>query len=392
VNHDAPFPAPASVPRFARAALVAGVAGLVLSLAGGLANPPQFFHSWLIGFMLCLGLALGSLALLMVQFLTGGLWGLVTRRTLEAGARTLPLVLLFFLPLLAGLRTLYPWTDAALVARDEVLRAKALYLNLPFFLLRAAIYFASWLVLAWLLERWAARWEESGDPGVSGRMRRLSAGGILIYGFTITFASVDWLMSLEPHWYSSIFGMLMIVGQGLSAIAFAAVVIGIVASEKPFAGLLTRKVMLDVGNLMLAFVMLWAYMSFSQFLIIWSGNLPEEIPFYVHRLNRGWEWIGLALVVFHFAVPFVALLMRATKRVPRNLGILAALVVVMRAVDLFWIVAPEARNGQFGIHWLDVVAPLGMLGVWLFAFGWLFAARPILPVREAEAVLAEIRR
>lgn len=392
MNPDVLFPAPASVPRFARAALVVGAGGLVLSLAGGALNPRQFFYSWLIGFMLCLGLTLGSLALLMVQYLTGGLWGLVTRRTLEAGARTLPLLVLFFLPLLLGLKWLYPWTDSALVARDAALHAKSLYLNLPFFVVRTAVYFACWFGLGWFLDRWSRQWEDTGDPAVLQRIRRLSAGGILIYGFSITFASIDWLMSIEPHWFSSIFGMLMMTGQGLAGIAFAAIVIGVLAAEKPFAGLLTRKVMLDVGNLMLAFTMLWAYMSFSQFLIIWSGNLPEEIPFYVHRLNRGWEWVALGLVVFHFGVPFVALLMRATKRVPRNLAILAAWVIVMRAVDLFWIVAPEARGGQFGLHWLDLAAPAGMLGVWLWAFGWLFAARPILPVREAEAVLGEIER
>lgn len=391
MNDDLLYRAPSRVPQYGRLALTVGVIGVALAGVGAVTNPAQFFHSWLLGFMLCLGFALGSLALLMLQYLTGGLWGLVTRRILEAAARTLPLLLLFFIPLLFGLKDLYSWTHADIVAGDEALRAKALYLNVPFFLVRAAFYFACWLAVAGFLRRWSRQVEETGDRAAERRIRRLSAGGILIYGFTITFASIDWLMSLEPHWFSSIFGMLMMTGQGLSGISLAVVVLGLLAGEKPFAGLLTRKVMLDLGNLMLAFVMLWAYMSFSQFLIIWSGNLPEEIPFYVHRLNGGWQWMALSLVVFHFAVPFVALLMRATKRVPRNLAVLAAWVIFMRAVDLFWLIAPEGRHGAFGIHWLDIVAPVGMAGVWFAVFAWQFAARPILPVGETEAMLAEAR-
>jgi hypothetical protein len=382
------FRPPARVRQIRRTALIVGVAGLVLGGLGAVVDPRHFYFSWLIGFTVCLGLALGSLGFLMVQYLTGGAWGVVTRRISEAAARTLPLVLLFFVPLLIGMPDLYPWSRPDVMAGDPLLQKKALYLNVPFFVGRAALYFGAWLALLFFLTRWARRVERDRDAAAADRLRRLSAGGILIYGFTITFASVDWLMSLEPHWFSSIFGLLTIAGQGLAAIAFANVVLGLLASDPPFSTLLSRKVMLDVGNLMLAFVMLWAYMAFSQFLIIWSGNLPEEIPFYVHRLAGSWEWIALALVVFHFAVPFVALLMRATKRVPRNLAIVAAWVIAMRWLDAYWLVGPEVAGGALAFHWLDVVVPAGMLGLWVSVFAREFGARPVVPVHEAEAMLA----
>jgi hypothetical protein len=390
MSDDLAYRVPARIQRIGRLALTVGAIGVAIAATGAFVNPRQFFFSWLVGYMLCLGISLGCLALLMMQYLTGGLWGIVIRRIVEAGARTLPLVVLFFVPLLFGLRELFPWARPEVMAADVVLQRKALYLNVPFFLARAAIYFACWLAFAWFLSAWAERVEATGDQTAQIRLRRLGAGGILVYGFTITFASIDWLMSLEPHWFSSIFGMLMMVGQGLGAISFSIVIVALLSREKALSLLLTRKVMLDLGNLMLAFTMLWAYMSFSQFLIIWSGNLPEEIPFYIDRLNHGWQWMALGLVVFHFAVPFVALLMRATKQVPRNLAILAGLVLFMRLVDLFWIVAPEGRRGQFGVHWMDLAAPIGMAGLWVAFFAWQFALRPMLPVRETTHVLAEM--
>jgi hypothetical protein len=391
VDDDQLYRAPARVRQLGRFALVAGLIGLAAAAFGAFVNPRQFFFSWLLGYMLCLGVSLGCLGLLMVQYLTGGLWGLVVRRIVEAGARTLPLVLLLFVPLLFGLQELYPWAVPKVVAADGVLQKKALYLNVPFFLVRAAIYFTCWLGVAWLLSAWGRR-AEDGDPRAQERLRRLGAGGILLYGFTITFASIDWVMSLEPRWFSSIFGLLMMAGQGLAGISFAIIVVALLSREKPMSMLLSRKLMLDLGNLMLAFTMLWAYMSFSQFLIIWAGNLPEEIPFYIHRLNGGWQWMALGLVIFHFAIPFLALLMRATKQVPRNLAILAGWVLFMRLVDLFWLIAPEGRGGQFGVHWLDIAAPAGMFGIWLAFFAWRFASRPILPVGDTEAVLAGVGR
>jgi hypothetical protein len=386
---DSLYRAPARVPQLGRLLLGLGAVGVVAAGIGAFTNPRQFYFSWLIGFMLCLGLGLGSMGLLMVQYLTGGLWGLVTRRVFEASLRTLPFLLLLFVPILFGMADLYPWSRPEVMRADRTLQQKALYLNVPFFVVRAAVYFACWLALAWVLQRWGRQADE-GDPTARDRLRRTSAGGIVLYGVTITFAAIDWVMSLEPHWFSSIFGLLFITGQGLSAISLSIVVVGLLSGERPFTALLTRKVMLDLGNLLLAFTMLWAYMSFSQFLIIWSANLPEEIPFFLHRLNGGWQWVAGVLVVFHFAVPFLALLMRATKRAPTRLAVLAGWMIVMRYVDLVWFVGPEAFEGHFGLHWTTIVLPAALVALWAAVFARGLSARPIVPVHEVEAALAEM--
>jgi len=379
---DPAYRAPAGVARAGRLALVAGLVALALAVVGAYVDPRHFFHSYLLGYLLCLGVTLGGLALAMVSNLTGGLWAVATKRVFEAASRTLPALIILFVPILLGTGYLYPWSDQSVVASDELLQKKAAYLNLPFFYARAAIYFVVWGALAWALNAWSARYERTADQALLRRLRGLSAGGILLYVVTMTFAAFDWLMSLEPHWFSSIFGLLIVTGQGLSAIAFAILVTTRMAEQDVFRALLGRKVMLDVGNLMLAFTMLWAYLSFSQFLIIWSGNLPEEIAFYIHRLHGGWQGVGLALAVFHFAVPFLALLLRATKRAPTVLGAVAAWVLLMRLVDLFWFVGPQSSPEHFSLHWLDIVTPAGLAGLWFAVFAWQYRSRPVVPLAE----------
>ncbi len=269
-------------------------------------------------YMLCLGVTLGCLALGMIHQLSGGAWGVLIRRPIGAAVRVIPVMTLLFLPIVLGMTRLYPWTDAALVAHDEVLRHKHLYLNVPFFLVRAAVYFLIWNGLAYFLNAWSLEGDADPDPRIALRMQRLSGIGLVLYGLTITFASFDWLMSLEPHWFSTIYGVLIIGGQGLSALAFLIVALAWLSRREPLDAVIQPTHFHDLGNLMLAFVMLWAYFSFSQFLIIWSGNLPAEIAWYQHRLDTGWRFIGLLLVVGHFAVPFVLLLSRAVKREPQT--------------------------------------------------------------------------
>src|SRR5947209_6435924 len=280
-----------------RQLLIAGAAGLAVSVVGLIVNVTQFLQSYLMAYMFVLGIALGSLALGMVHQLSGGAWGVVIRRPIGAATRTLPVLTLLFLPIAFGMHRLYGWTDSVLVARDEVLQHKHLYLNAPFFVLRAAIYFAVWNILTYFLNAWSLEQDETADPRLARRMQILSAGGLVAYGLTITFASFDWLMSLEPHWFSTIYGVLILGGQGLSAMAFLIVALVWLSRRKPLDAIIVPAHFHDLGNLMLAFVMLWAYFSFSQYLIIWSGNLPEEIAWYLHRLRGGWQAIGLALVV-----------------------------------------------------------------------------------------------
>ena len=367
-----------------RQLLTAGAAGAVVSLVGLWINPPQFFQSYLMAYMFVLGVALGCLALGMVHQLSGGAWGVIIRRPIGAASRTLPVLTILFLPIVFGMRHLYIWTDPALVAQDEVLRHKQLYLNTPFFLVRAAVYFAVWNALTYFLNAWSLEQDESGDPRLALRMQRLSAGGLVAYGLTITFASFDWLMSLEPHWFSTIYGVLILGGQGLSGMAFLIIVLVWLSRRKPLEGIVAPAHFHDLGNLMLAFVMLWAYFAFSQYLIIWAGNLPEEIAWYLHRLQTGWRFVGLTLVVFHFAAPFCLLLSRAVKREATMIVKVAIGVLIVRVVDLFWLIAPEFHEHGVSVSWLDVVLPATLFTIWLGCFVWQLRGRAILPLHDPQ--------
>ena len=366
-----------------RRALLVGAAAAVVSLIGVFVSLDQFLQSYLMAYMFCLGVTLGCMALGMVHQLSGGAWGVVLRRPIGAASRVLPILTLLFLPILFGMKHLYIWTHADVVARDEALQHKALYLNMPFWIVRAAVYFLVWNALSLFLNRWSLEQDRTGDPWIARRMQQVSAGGLLLYGMTITFASFDWLMSLEPHWYSTIFGVLMMGGQGLSALAFLIIVIIWLSRRPPLDTIIVKDHFHDVSNLMLAFVMLWAYFSFSQYLIIWAGNLPAEISWYQHRLDTGWRLVGTGLMLFHFAVPFVLLLLRVVKRTPDYLVKLAVGMLIVRVIDLLWLIAPEFHQG-FSISWMDVVLPIALFGLWLAAFVWQLRGRPILPVHDPQ--------
>ena len=367
-------------------ALVAGLAATAAFSAGAAIShdPERFMRSYLLAFLFWVGLALGSTGLLMLHHMVGGGWGLIIRRMLEAASRTLPLMALFSVPILAGLPHLYIWARPEVVAGDKLLQHKAPYLNGPFFIGRTAFYFAVWMLFSHLLSRWSAEQDRTGDPAVLRRMRSLSAPGVLIYGLTVTFAAIDWAMSLEPHWFSTAFGALFIIGQVLSTLALVVIGTMLLGESKPLSDVITRQRLNDLGNLMLAFVMLWAYISFSQFLIIWSGNLPEEITWYRERLKGGYGAIAVFLLIFHFAVPFLILLSRKVKRRARSLGMLAIALFVIRLVDVFWLVSPV--EGTHGVHvsWLDLAAPIGMGGIWLSVFIWQLKGRPLVPLNDPQ--------
>jgi hypothetical protein len=382
----APVPLPSDALAGAqRAGLLAGGIGIVVGVAGVLLGAPaeQFFRSYLIGFMLCLGIALGSLAITMIHHMTSGGWGMVSRRPFEAAGRTMPLLTLYFVPIaMFGMQPLYLWARPEVVANDAVLQMKQAYLNVPFFLVRAAFYFLVWNLLALTLSRWSRQQDEAGllPIGAERKFRILSAGGLLLYAITITFASIDWVMSLDPHWFSTIFGILFMGGQGLSALAFVIIVLVAVRDLPPFSGLIRPLHFHDLGKLMFAFTMLWAYFSFSQFLIIWSGNLPEEIPWYIERLHGVWGFIAVALVLIQFTAPFLLLLSRDLKRNPSMLRNVALVVLAMRFVDMLWLIKPGTAG--ITVHWMDFVLPAGMFGLWLFVFVTQLRRRPALPVHD----------
>jgi hypothetical protein len=381
---DGAYTAPAEVGTFQKRALIVGVVFLLLLAVGAIINRPQFFRSYLVGYLFWTGIVLGSLALLMLQHLTGGHWGLVIRRVLEAATRTLPLVAVLFLPIIIGAHDIYPWTHDEEMSKTPALAQKArIYLNMPGFVGRAVLYFALWGTLAYLMNKWSWEQDRTAERRFTKRMRMLSGPGILIFVLTVTFASVDWAMSLNPEWFSTIYGLLFVGAWALSALAFAIAMMALVGRREPLARVVRPNHFQDLGKLMLAFVMLWAYFSFSQYLIVWSGNLPEEIQWYLPRVSGGWGAIALSVVIFHFALPFMLLLSASLKRDAGKLLILAIVILVIRQIDFFWMIAPEFTH-SFHVSWMDIVAPIGIGGVWLAMFFWQLNKRPLIPINDPQ--------
>ena len=373
----------AGIKQWRSRALAVGVAGAVLSAVGFLMDPTktQFYRSYLWAYLYVVALSVGPLAWLMLQYITGGAWGVIIRRPCEAAARTLPLVALMFLPILIGIPNLYEWSHPARVLADEALKHKQPYLNVPFFLIRTAVYFGGWWFLGWFLNRCSAREDSEGHAAVHGKMSRISAPGLLFWGISVTFMSIDWVLSLNPKWFSTIFGLLFMANQGLTSMAFLIALMVMLYQYRPMSEILTPRHLHDLGKFLLALVMVWAYFSFSQFLIIWSGNLPEEIPWYITRLNHGWQYVALALVIGHFALPFALLLSRDLKRNFKLLATIAVFILFMRLVDCYWLVTPEGRT-TLGVSLTDFTAPVGLIGIWLWHFLGQLEKRPLLPLNH----------
>jgi hypothetical protein len=370
--------------------LLVGLVFGVIAAVGAWLQPDLFFRAYLMAFMAWLGVTLGSMAILMLRHLTKGAWGMVIRRILGAAMRCVPLMVALFIPLLFGIRRLYIWARPLEGIADKHLREHLQeltrsYLSVNGFIIRAAIYFAIWWTLSFFLTKWSAEQDHPPMRDNSARFKALSGPGLILYGFTITFAAIDWIMSIDPSWISTIFGLSFLIGQVLSALCFAVVVERILFRYKPMSELLKPEQVHDHGKFMLAFIMVWAYFAFSQWLIIWAGNLPEEITWYMRRLNGGWGYVGLVLVLFHFAVPFVFLISRPFKRDITRLVWLAAWLLLMRYVDLFWIVEPNF-SVTFNLTWLDIVVPIAMGGLWLAYFFRNLSAMPLVPAYDVFAV------
>jgi hypothetical protein len=380
-RHEAYDP-PAGLARVRRAALIIGVVALAVSVLGGVADPAQFFRSYLVAFIYWLSIALGCFAIAMLHHLSRGAWGLMIRRILEAASRTLPLLALLFVPLLFGLAHLYHWARPEEVRVDELLRHQAAYLNVPFFAARALLYFAIWGIFAFALNRMSLRQDAGGAPGLARRMQLVSAPGLALYCLTATFAAIDWLMSLDSHWASSIYGFYFVGGQAVSALAFVILVALVLSRRPPLHDVLRPEHFHDYGKLLLTFVVLWAYFATSQLIIIWQGNLADEVSWYRGRLQGGWAGVSLFLVGAHFALPFLLLLSRDLKRDVRRLATVAALLLVMRWVDLFWLSAPAFSPDHVRVHWLDLMLPIALGGLWIGAFASELGKRPLLPVHD----------
>jgi hypothetical protein len=363
-------------------ALVVGLAALALCGLGSAFDMQQFLRSYLVGYLFWFCIALGCLAVLMIHHVAGGAWGAVVRRLLESAAATIPLLALLFLPIALGVHEIYEWAHPGAVVHDPILAAKEPYLNVPFFLGRAVLYFVVWTVVATLLNRWSSDQDRVSDAAVARRLELLSRGGLVLYGLTITFAAVDWMMSLEPHWFSTIYGLMIMGGQGVAAFAFVIPMAALLTEQEPLDRVIGPDQFRDLGSFLLAFLMIWAYLTLSQLLVIWSGNLPEEIGWYLHRSTGGWRTMGFALIAIHFVVPFFLLLSRKLKRRGRTLALVALLVIFARYVDLFWLVTPAFEHHGVRLHWLDLAALLGVGGLWLWVFLGRLGSRPVVPVGD----------
>ena len=376
---------PPELSRVRNVALGVGVLFSAVFVVGALLDRPQFFHAYLVGFIFWTGITVGSLALLMLQHLTGGAWGLVIRRVLEAATRTLPLILILFIPIFFGLKYIYSWTNAEEMNKVPALRIKAEhYLNPSFFLLRAAVYFAIWSLLAILLNWFSLEQDRTADPKFAKRMRMLGGPGLGVLVLTVTFAAIDWVMSLDPAWSSTIFGLIFVASWTLSALAFTILTMAWLSQRAPMNEVVQRSHFHDLGNLTLTLVMLWTYFAFSQYLIIWSANLPEETIWYVARKHGGWGAIAIGIAVLQFAFPFMTLLSSAAKKNAQKLARLAVLILVMRIVDVIWLIEPTFNQERFHLSWMDVVAPIAMGGWWLALFSWQLQKRPLIPINDPQ--------
>jgi hypothetical protein len=369
-------------------ALFVGLVGSVASIAGAFLSPESFYSAYLSGYMFWLGLSLGCMAILMLHHLVGGAWSIVIRRILESGMMTLPMMAVLFLPILLNLKRLYFWARPDVLndpkTDPKIIEFTQSYLNFEGILIRYIIYFAIWIVMAWLLNRWST--EQDSIAGQSTlRFRAVSSIGLVIYSFTISFAVIDWVMSLQARWISTIYGLIFIAGQALAAFCFCVVIETVLGTSKPMSEYLTDTQVHDHGKLMLAFVMVWTYFNFSQWLIIWAGNLPEEIPWYFRRMNGGWGSVGFFLALFGFAVPFALLLSQQLKRKARTLVRVAVWILFIRMVDIYWHVEP-ASHPTFHLSWMHFTILAGIGGLWVAYFLHNLRARPLLPIHAPQTI------
>ena len=384
------YQAPPSVNRVQRAGLLVGGIALLLAIPGALSSPEKFYHSYIFSYMLVFGLTVGSLGLLMLQHLTGGNWGIIIRRPLEAASRNIWLVLVMFIPIVLGMKTLYrAWLDPERLKEEPLSKFQQGYLTSGGFLGRAVLYFAIWFLLMWLFNTWSRQQDErKQDPQIQRRFKSLSGPGVILYILLTTFAAIDWVMSLSPHWASTIYGFIFVGAQAIATMCVMIIVIVLLSGSEPLAGIIQKRHLHDLGKWLFTFNILWAYFAFSQLLIIWSGNQPEEISFYRTRLFGGWGVVAVFVLVFSFSLPFLILLSRDVKRTPGLIAKVAAWMLFMRLVDLYWMTRPEFTSRAFPT-WLDFVVPIALFGLWLGFFAMNLKQRPLLPLGDpklAEAI------
>jgi hypothetical protein len=377
------YQAPASVNRAQRLGFTIGATALILAIVGAVTSPAKFYQAYIFSYMLVLGMALGSLGLLMLQHVTGGRWGIVIRRPLEAATRTIWLLLLMFIPIVLGMNTYYSeWLDPAKVKAHPLSDLQTKYLTQSGFLIRAVVYFAIWGILVFVFNAWSkAQDADPDDLSVRRRLRMTAAPGIILYVLALTFASIDWVMSISPHWASTIYGFIFVGGQLITSMCLMIITVVLLAKSEPYSEFMHGERLHDLGKLLFAFNMLWAYFAFSQLLIIWSGNQPEEISYYRSRLYGEWGVVAVVVLLFSFGLPFLILLSRDIKRSPKLVSIVAIWMLVFRLVDLYWMTQPEFTPSAWP-SWLDIVVPVALIGLWVGVYAMNLKQRPVLPLGD----------
>ncbi len=384
--------APADINRWRAIALGVGGVFTIIWAIGCFFNVEQGLRSWLLGFIFWGGIGIGSIGILLLQYLTGGAWGVVIRRFVEAGSRTMPIILILFLPILVGIYTtsIYEWTHL----NDSITRWRQPFLNIPWWIFRSLLYLALLYLIAYLLDKWSWRQDQTDNYDDSATLlekaTRFSGPGMILYILVVSFAAIDWVLTLDPHFYSTIWGLLFVTGWGLSCLCFMVAIMATLADKPPLNRILGKRHFHDIGKLILALVMIWAYFNFAQYLIIWAGNIPEETKYFIPRIQGAWGYIGLILLVFHFAFPFLLLLSRDLKRDAKWLRSIAIFILVFRLIDMYYLIGPTPRIGMDGqnvpfslsFSWMDIVAPLAVGGIWLWWFFGELLKRPLVPIRD----------
>ncbi len=382
VSVPATLPASTGIGRWQKPSLIVGVLGLAASVAGWMIDPLEFYRGYLSSYIFWFSIAVGCLAVLMLQYTTGGEWGLMIRRPLGAAARTLTWMAVLFIPVLIGMKWIYPWMNLEWARHDEAVSPKLGYLNVTRFLIFTVVYFALWILWAWRIRILSLQFYKDRSPYTDLSRQKWAATGLPMIVLTLTFASIDWTMSLEPKWSSTMYGITFIVGCGLSAFAFVTFFLSRLAQTEAMRDILTPIHLRDLGNLMLTFVMFYAYTSFSEFMLIWYANVHEEIPHYIVRADGIWGFLAVAIIIFHFFLPFFMLLMRPIKDRAATISVVTVIILIMRYVAVYWLIAPAWYGAQFRYPVWNFTTLLGIGGIWLYAFIGQLKGQTIIPIHE----------
>jgi hypothetical protein len=367
---------------FSKKVLVVGIIGILLAAFGFVINQKHFFHTYLVAYVFWATLMLGALFFTMLHHVSGAVWSIVLRRLLENIMSTVPILAILFIPIIFGMHDLYHWTHEEAVAGDALLQKKAAYLNTPFFVIRTVVYLSIWFLLSRLLFKTSLAQDSEFQPDQIKKMRKISAPGIVIFALTITFAAFDWLMSLDPHWYSTIFGLYIFAGSFLSVLAFLVIIATALRKKKVLSDIITIEHYHDLGKFLFGFTIFWGYMAFSQYFLIWYGNIPEETIWFRHRWEGTWKYITMVLVFGHFLIPFLMLMLRAVKRNLNLLRIISYWILFMHFLDLYWLVMPNLYEHGFHISWIDFATFLGLGGIFLWYFWSQYFSAALVPVND----------